>query len=93
MAKINCSVTNCSHNKSSICYSNMVNIGGGCVEKECSTCCGSFLDERNYSNLTNNTNDCGPCDALVCSVETCTYNNNKSCSAQNINISGNNVKV
>ena len=29
MTKINCNVTNCSHNKSSVCYSNIVNIKGG----------------------------------------------------------------
>ena len=43
MAEINCSVNNCSHNKSGVCYSNRVNIGG--LNSSCSkdTCCGSFL--------------------------------------------------
>ncbi|MBC6696066.1 DUF1540 domain-containing protein [Terrisporobacter mayombei] len=86
MAKIDCSVTNCSHNKSSICYANIVNISGGAAEKECNTCCDSFLDYKHYSNLTNNTNDAGPCDALVCSVETCVYNNNKACTADGIQV-------
>ena len=86
MAKINCSVTNCSHNKSAICYANIVNISGGAATKECNTCCDSFLDYKHYSNLTNNTNDLGPCDALVCSVETCVYNHNKACTADGIQV-------
>lgn len=93
MAKINCSVSNCSHNKSNTCYSNIVNIGGGCASKSCTTCCGNFLDSKNYATLTNNTNSNGPCDALVCSVESCLYNSNKSCTAENIDVLGNNVKI
>ncbi len=37
MTKINCSVSNCSHNKSNICYSNIVNITGGSAKESCST--------------------------------------------------------
>jgi hypothetical protein len=93
MAQINCSVNNCSHNKSGVCYSNRVNIGGlnsSCAED---TCCGSFLDKQLYSDLTNNTNASGPCDALVCKVENCSYNCNNLCNLSNINVGGNNVKV
>ena len=68
MTKINCSVTNCSHNKSSVCYSNIVNIKGGQAKEACNTCCGNFLDMRDYSDLTNNTNSSGSCDCLVCKV-------------------------
>ena len=55
MTKINCNVTNCSHNKSSVCYSNIVNIKGGQAKEACHTACGNFLDMKDYSNLTNNT--------------------------------------
>lgn len=93
MAKINCNVTNCSHNKSNICYSNIVNIKGGKAKDACNTSCGNFLDERDYSTLTNNTNSDGPCDALVCTVQTCVYNKNEACTAENITVNGNNVVV
>lgn len=93
MNKINCSVDNCSHNNSGTCYANRVDIGGGLSNSACSTCCASFLDERNYSNLTNNTNSGGNCDCLVCTVEGCAYNENKSCTLDSINITGNEVKV
>lgn len=93
MTKVNCNVTNCSHNESNVCYSNIVNIGGGQATKECTTCCGNFLDKQNYSTLTNNTNSNGPCDALVCAVTTCTYNCNKACTAESISVDGSNVHL
>lgn len=93
MTKINCSVSNCSHNKSNICYSNIVNITGGSAKESCSTCCGNFLDVKNYSTLTNNTNACGPCDALVCTVKTCVYNRNLACTAENISVNGSNANI
>ncbi|MGL5347892.1 MAG: DUF1540 domain-containing protein [Peptostreptococcaceae bacterium] len=91
--KINCSVNNCSHNNSGTCYANRVNMEGQGSTESCSTCCASFLDERNYSNLTNNTNSSGSCDCLVCHVGTCTYNNNSLCSAECISVSGQNVNL
>lgn len=93
MAKINCTVSNCSHNKSNICYSNIVNINGGDSKEVCNTCCGNFLDEKTYSNLTNNTNASGPCKALVCNVESCIYNHNLGCTADGIDVSGDNANL
>ena len=93
MSKINCSVNNCSHNKEASCYANRVNVGGKGAKKSCNTCCGSFLDKVNYSTLTNNTSSNGSCDCLVCEVETCTYNNNKLCSADCISVSGTSVNI
>ena len=93
MTKINCNVTNCSHNKSSVCYSNIVNIKGGQAKEARHTACGNFLDMKDYSNLTNNTNACGPCDSLVCSVQSCVYNKNQACTAESINVDGHNVVV
>ena len=93
MNKINCEVINCSHNKSAICFSNRVNIGGKSATEEYDTCCGSFLDSLLYSDLTNNTNSDGSCDCLVCNVESCTYNYNSICSLDSINVSGQNVKL
>lgn len=91
--QINCSVENCSHNKSGTCYSNRVNMDGSGTGTDSCTCCSSFLDKRNYSNLTNNTNSSGSCDCLVCGVTRCQYNDNKLCTADSINVSGNNVNI
>jgi hypothetical protein len=93
MQRINCDVTNCSHNKSGICFSNRVDIGGVSASSERGTCCGSFLNEFLYSTLTSNTNSKGQCDALSCNVETCAHNNNKLCDLNSISVSGEGVQV
>jgi hypothetical protein len=93
MNRINCDVTNCSHNKTGICYSNRVDIGGVSASSERGTCCGSFLNESLYSDLTNNTNSKGQCDALTCNVESCAHNDNKLCDLNSVNVSGNGVQV
>ena len=93
MEKINCEVNNCSHNSSGVCYANRVNIGdngcGSCDE----TCCGSFLNRKLYSDLTNNTNGGGKCDVLVCKASVCKYNKNQLCSLDQINVSGESVTI
>jgi hypothetical protein len=93
MHKINCTVDNCSHYKEGVCYANRINVGtkGACSSSE--TCCGSFLDKHHYSTLTNNTYADGPCDCIVCTADHCTYNENKLCTAETIQVDGNNVKL
>lgn len=93
MQKINCNVNSCSHNKSGVCYSNRVDIGGLNVSSECGTCCGSFLNKSLYSDLTNNTNSQGQCDALICNVQSCAHNCNKVCNLESINVSGSNCQI
>lgn len=93
MEKINCEVTNCSHNKSGVCFSNRVDIGGMSASTERGTCCGSFLHESLYSDLTNNTNAQGKCDALTCNVESCANNYNRLCKLDSIHVSGNGAQI
>ena len=93
MNKINCSADNCAHNNQGICYANRIDVGGKGTTNERGTCCGSFLDKKHYSTLTNNTNANGPCDCIVCSAEKCTYNNNKLCTADTIQVSGHDAQI
>lgn len=88
MAKIDCDVINCSHNKSGECYANCVDIVGNASVREHDTSCGSYLNKLHYSELTNNVLSSGSCDCLKCMVETCTYNENKLCSLGHIHVSG-----
>jgi hypothetical protein len=88
MKSINCDVNNCSHNKSGVCYSNRVDIGGISASSECGTCCGSFLNKDLYSDLTNNTNSTVNCNSLVCNAKNCSYNCNNLCDLNSINVSG-----
>ncbi len=87
MSKINCSVSDCSHNNSGTCYANRVNISGKQAKSIENTACASFLNRSVYSNLTNNTNDSGACSCLCCNVSSCTYNSNNLCSLEDINVS------
>ena len=94
MSKINCSVTNCSHNDETICYANVINVGGKSAKEDSDTCCASFLDAVIYNELTNNINEKGnECRAITCNVGTCTYNSNNLCNADSIDVSGKNVNL
>lgn len=93
MQKINCDVNNCSHNKSGVCYSNVVDIGGMNASSDSGTCCGSFLNKALYSDLTSNSNSDSQCDCLVCKVESCTHNCNSCCDLQSINVCGSNSQI
>jgi hypothetical protein len=88
MAKINCEVTNCSHNNAGECYANCIDIVGSSAKKEYDTCCGSFLNNLTYSELTNNTLSAGSCDCLKCTVETCKFHDNHLCTLDHIQVSG-----
>lgn len=93
MERINCAVNNCSHNKSGVCFSNRVDIGGISASSEGGTCCGSFLNKALYSALTNNTNSSIQCDSLTCKAENCAYNYNKLCDLHSINVSGSKAQI
>ena len=93
MQKINCDVNNCSHNKSGVCFSNRVDIGGAGSSTNNESCCGSFLDKKHYSDLTNNTNGPNACNSLICTVTNCTHNENSLCNLSSINVSGSGAKL
>lgn len=84
MENISCSVINCSHNDGGTCYANKISVNGKKARTSVHTCCSSFLDESVYSNLTNNTNDDGPCKMALCNVKTCTYNAGTVCSLHDL---------
>jgi hypothetical protein len=94
MSKINCSVTNCSHNDEHTCFANVVNVGGKSAKKDCDTCCASFLDDNIYNDLTSNINMHGDeCRSITCNVGTCTYNSDNLCNAESIDVSGKDVNL
>ncbi|MBE6050638.1 MAG: DUF1540 domain-containing protein [Clostridium sp.] len=93
MSKIACTVDSCSHNKSHVCYANRVNIGGKSAISDEQTCCGSFLNKLLYSDLTNNTNSHGECDALVCFVKSCKHNCETLCDLSRIEVDGSSAEI
>jgi Domain of Unknown Function (DUF1540) len=95
MGKIKCGALNCSHNKSEVCYANMITVVGKNSEKECDTSCSSFLDSATYGSLTNNiyAGNGNPCDAIGCQVNTCIYNTKELCSLDTIKVAGDNAML
>lgn len=90
---ISCSVNNCSHNSNGSCCANAIRVGGKGVSKAEYTCCGSFLDQANYSNLTNSQTSSGVCESITCEAKNCKHNNNCACTASNIQINGTDVNL
>lgn len=88
MQQINCDINHCLHNKSSICYSSRVHIGGVNVSSKRGTWCDSFLDGNLHNNVTNNANCNSQCYSLTCEVENCSNNSNNRCNLQYIEVSG-----
>lgn len=86
MSSINCSVNNCSHNNSGVCYANKITVNGKKAHTSKNTCCSTFLDEKHYGTLTNNTNSGGSCSMIGCNVKTCTYNASNVCTLDNISV-------
>lgn len=93
MENISCNVINCSHNDSGTCYANKISVNGKKARTSNHTCCSSFLDEANYSNLTNNTNGGGSCNMVLCNVKTCTHNAGTVCSLNNLAVTANTSKA
>lgn len=93
MTKIACEVSTCSHHKDGQCYANFVSIAGANADRECDTCCSSFLDRTVYSNLTANTIGEGACDCLDCKANTCKYNENAICMRGDIEVGGDGAVV
>lgn len=94
MSKINCSVSNCSHNNDNACFANIINVGGESAKKDRDTCCASFLDAATYDDFTNNINQKGSeCDAITCNVGTCSYNEDNLCNAKSIDVNGKDVNL
>ncbi|MGL5329542.1 MAG: DUF1540 domain-containing protein [Peptostreptococcaceae bacterium] len=86
MAQVGCNIMNCSHNDGGTCYANKISVNGKKARTSGHTCCSSFLDQSTYSNLTNNTNNDGPCNIVGCNVKTCTHNAGSVCALKDVAI-------
>lgn len=88
MGKVSCSVESCSYNKSRVCYAGTIKIGGQGAGEEDGTCCGSFLNQKSYSNLSDYTSMRGATDVINCVVGTCAYNSEEKCTLSSIQVGG-----
>lgn len=100
--KLSCSATNCVHNMSSLCGANYIEVAGSNANSSAATECNTFAEKglknavTNMVNMnvvgeikqvfTNNSVQMSP--KIKCEAVACNYNNNRECSATNVQIHG-----
>ena len=90
MAKLECSVRNCFYNEDKYCSKGDIMVGGKDATTSRYTCCESFR-ERKGDTASNAV--CHPKKEIVigCQACNCVYNKDEKCSADCVDISGNNA--
>lgn len=88
MAKISCTVSNCSYNQGSACYASSIKVGGESAKKQEDTCCGSFLNQIAYSNLTDSASGGKGSSQIFCDVASCKHHSAKRCELSAIRVGG-----
>lgn len=86
MHNIQCSVVSCSYNKDQSCNAHTIQIGGKGAQVCNETCCGTYLNCANYSNLAQYTDNRATVEAILCRVDTCKYYGNEHCKLDSIQV-------
>ena len=86
MPSISCSVVSCSYNQGQRCNANVIQVGGKGAQTCQQTCCGTYLDSANYSNLAQYTNNRETVEAILCRADTCVYYENEHCKLDSIQV-------
>lgn len=86
MSLVGCNVNNCAYNTNGSCYANKISVNGKKARTSNNTCCSSFVNESNYSNLTSSSSDSNQCNSLSCNVKTCVNNASGICALKDIGI-------
>ena len=90
MPKLSCTVSDCTHNKDNSCCLEKINVGTTTATDTCETECDSFsqkddIVKKVVSAVESPVNEL----SINCSAKECTYNNNSMCTANAVNIRGN----
>ncbi|OOB80402.1 MAG: hypothetical protein BEN19_05085 [Epulopiscium sp. Nuni2H_MBin003] len=88
MPRLNCSVSNCSHNTDHCCSLNNIEIDGAAANCCDDTCCNCVTECSSATNALNVTGYANPEPAVGCEAHNCVHNSAGSCKADFINISG-----
>ena len=90
MTKLNCSVTNCYHNKNRLCCLSSIKVDGTTADVSDGTACASFKGKGSESY----TNSCGCSDEpkdsinIECDAQKCVFNNSSKCVATSVTVDG-----
>ena len=86
MPNISCSVESCSYNKNHECNARVIQVGGKGAEECKQTCCGTYLNCANYSNLAQYTDNRETVEAILCRVDTCVHYGDDHCMLDSIEV-------
>ncbi|MBE6022207.1 MAG: DUF1540 domain-containing protein [Cellulosilyticum sp.] len=86
MPSISCNVVSCSYNQDKSCNARVIQVGGKGAQESSQTCCGTFLDSANYSNLAQYTDNRETVEAILCRVDTCVYYRDDHCKLDHIQV-------
>ena len=87
MTILSCSATTCVYNKDELCSKGDIRVGGERAQHPSETCCESFI-ERNENSMSNSTGSASGTIDVDCDACDCTFNKEKKCSANAIEIEG-----
>lgn len=100
--KLRCSAENCYNNVNEYCVANVIKVSGSNAHTSPETACDTFLEKTDASATSHFTNrnlssefsqlfsgetvDVAP--QIACEADNCTYNVNRICGAENVEING-----
>lgn len=87
MTELKCGVTSCLHNADKCCCKQAIIVDGKDAREACDTCCGSF-DENQGGVFQNVFKTPESRLEIDCEALKCVYNENRHCTAEHIDISG-----
>lgn len=103
--KLRCSAKNCYNNVNEFCVANVINVTGSNAHTSPETSCDTFIEKTNVSGTSHFINrnlsdefgqlfsgetvEMAP--QIACEAESCTYNNNRICGAEYVEIKGPNA--
>jgi hypothetical protein len=93
MPTLNCTVTNCAYNSSHYCCLEHIDVSGLVASNKTEdTCCSSFV-EKTEGQMSNVSNMCSaePDANIYCKANSCMYNMGHNCTADAIEIVGQNA--
>lgn len=93
MTNLKCDVIHCSSNKGNCCCRPEIQVNGKHAQDCCDTCCASFSKIAEGGAATNSVDYCcANCQVpIACTAESCKYNRDGSCEANEVKVSGSNA--
>lgn len=85
MPRLNCSVSNCSHNCDDACCLNQIGVAADHASSPEGTCCSNFIEQTGATNSMESPNASLE---VGCSATNCTHNDGCRCCADSIDIAG-----